>query len=127
MEAPSTQSRRNHPRTGLCFLFSGERRHPQGLEEKASSMCCCHTPRASRGQEGGGAKGTLARGEVATSSQATPPIGMRPEHTMRFLEDRGPQVFAATGALPPSNLTLSSNTLHSVTRKLNAQPQQPTL
>lgn len=76
------------PRTGLCFLFSGERRHPQGLEDKASSMCCSHTPRASRGQKGGGAQGTLARGEVATSSQATPPIGMRPEQTMGLLEDR---------------------------------------
>ena len=96
--------KKNHPRTGLCFLFPGERRSSQGLEEKASSICCCHTLRASRGQEGGGPEGTLAGGQGATSSQATPPTGMHPEVTMGFWKTEGLRsCLPQEPALPPAS------------------------
>ena len=101
----------------------GGRKEQLGPEGEAGAAIW----RASRGQEGGGTKGTSAVDEAASGSQATPPTGMRPEETTELLEDRGPRALPTQPprppALLPSSLTLSSNTLHLATPKLGARPQ----
>lgn len=97
-----------------------------GAEGKASSPCRCHSPRASRGQEGGGTKGLYPerRWPPAPTPRRPQECPLRTPRGCWKTEGSG---LSCPRSPPPSSLAPSSNTPQLATGTLNARPRQPTL